>query len=76
MDYGLKIKMLRIKNKLKQVDLANALAVSSVIVSNWETGKFSPSMKNCQKLSRVFGIPLEDFCNGNFSIVLGGQNEK
>ncbi|MDB4655541.1 helix-turn-helix domain-containing protein [Flavobacteriales bacterium] len=50
-----------VKSKgVKQSYLAQRIGVSSVTVSNWMTGKTSPSKKHLEKLSEVLEVPIKD----------------
>ncbi len=45
---------------VKQNWLAQRIGVSQVTMSNWVTGKSSPSKKNLIKLSEVLNVHLND----------------
>jgi transcriptional regulator with XRE-family HTH domain len=45
---------------VKQSYLAQRIGVSSVTVSNWMTGKTSPSRKHLEKLSEILEVPVKD----------------
>lgn len=59
MELSQKIKDLRKKKGLSQLELAEELVVSRQAVSGWEAGTSRPSTENLQNLSRLFNIPLE-----------------
>lgn len=59
MEMSRKIKDLRKKKGLSQLELAEKLVVSRQAVSGWEAGTSRPSIENLQSLSRLFNIPLE-----------------
>lgn len=59
MELSQKIKDLRKKKGLSQLELAEELVVSRQAVSGWEAGTSRPSTENLQSLSRLFNIPLE-----------------
>ena len=65
---GKKIKILRIEKGIKQVELARLLKVSTTIISHWEAEKCHPSLINCQKLARIFGVSLDTFVNGTLQV--------
>ena len=54
-----KLKELRKKQGLTQLELAERLFVSRQAISGWEAGTSRPSTENLQSLSRLFNIPLE-----------------
>jgi len=53
-----KLKELRKKQGLTQLELAERLFVSRQAISGWEAGTSRPSTENLQSLSRLFNIPL------------------
>lgn len=57
---GKKIRKLRKENGLTQEQLAEQLRVSTVYVGFLEAGKGSPSLKLLMKVSRKFGVKVED----------------
>ena len=57
---GKKIKKLRRENGLTQEQLAEQLKISTVYVGYLESGKGSPSLKLLMKMSRKFGVKVED----------------
>lgn len=58
-----KIKELRIKNRLSQVELGEKLGISNRAISKWEKGLSLPSSENIYRLSKIFGVNLEYFYN-------------
>lgn len=64
--FGLNLKMQRIKHKLSQEKLAEALNFSTVYVSNVECGKHNISLVNAVKFCKFFNLPVEKFINQNF----------
>ena len=59
MELSQKLKELRKKQGLTQLELAERLFVSRQAISGWEAGTSRPSTENLQSLSRSFNIPLE-----------------
>lgn len=57
---GKKIKRLRKEQGLTQEKLAEQLRISTVYVGFLEAGKGSPSLKLLMKISRKFGVKVED----------------
>ncbi len=51
---GDKIKILRLSNKMSQVELANKLNVSKQSVSNWENNNIMPSIDMLKKIAEQF----------------------
>lgn len=60
-DTGKKIKELRKKHGYTQQALANFLGVSRSSISNWETFKRTPSIKNYSALAKVFDVSVFTF---------------
>jgi len=59
MDLGQKIRILREKHGLKQINLANALQVSPQAVSKWEKGANSPDLPALMKMARFFDVSTD-----------------
>lgn len=59
MDIGLKIRFLREKHGLKQVNLANALQVTPQAVSKWEKGANLPDVQVLMKIARLFDVSTD-----------------
>lgn len=55
-----KLKVLRKKMGLSQLELSEKLLVSRQAVSGWEAGTSKPSVENLQCLSRLYQVSLED----------------
>lgn len=72
MDVGRKIRFLREKRGLKQINLANALQVSPQAVSKWEKGANYPDLSALTKIAGLFDVStdyllgLTDRNNGTF----------
>lgn len=56
----MKIKELRLKAGLTQVQLAKKMNVDQAAVSRWETGETNPLRKCHKKLAKVLGCTLEE----------------
>lgn len=57
--FGLNLKFERIKRKISQEQLAEALNFSAVYVSNIESGKHNISLINALKFCNYFNINVE-----------------
>ena len=55
-----RLKVLRAEKNLTQADLAEKLEVSRQTVNAIETGKYDPSLPLAFKISRLFGMVIED----------------
>ena len=58
-----KLKCLRKRMGLSQLDLAEKLRVSRQAVSGWEAGSSNPSIENMKSLSKLYSVPLELLLN-------------
>ena len=58
--FGQKIKQLRYKNAIKQIDLAARLGVSQGAITNWESGRAEPSHENITKLATIFRCSIDE----------------
>lgn len=58
---GKKIKDLRVKNNLTQIDLAERLNVTPQAVSRWELDIVEPGLDTMRDMANLFGIDL-DYC--------------
>ena len=56
---GLRIKQQREKQKLRQIDIANALQLSAQAVSKWERGENAPDISLILQLSKLLNINVE-----------------
>lgn len=66
-----KLRACRVQAGLIQKEAAAELGISEVTLTSYETGKSSPNMEMGQKMSELYGIPLElmDFTKvGNTTI--------
>ncbi|MBN1125526.1 MAG: helix-turn-helix domain-containing protein [Sedimentisphaerales bacterium] len=59
MEIGKRIRELRIRRGLKQVDLANALTVSPQAVSKWERCETCPDIITLPELARILGVTTD-----------------
>jgi len=59
METGQKIRELREKHGLKQINLANALQVSPQAVSKWERGAACPETGLLMKIARLFNVSTD-----------------
>ena len=55
------LKYYRLKKKMSMKDLAEACGISSMAISNYESGKRKPDMETINKLSTVLGVYVVDF---------------
>jgi len=55
---------LRTEQAMSQLDLADALEVSRQSVSKWETGAAVPELDKLIKMSKLFGVTLDELVSG------------
>jgi putative transcriptional regulator len=66
-----RLKVLRAERDWSQAELGGRLGVSRQAVNAIETGKYDPSLPLAFKLSRLFGVAIEDIFDDGF----GGSGE-
>ena len=76
MDFGEKLKALRIERGLTQEQLAARLYVSRTAVSKWETGGGSPNLDSLQALARLFDVSVDDLLSTDDLIVLARDERR
>ena len=59
MDFGLRLKSLRLENNLSQAKLAQALSLSANTISQYETGKRFPDQRGIITICRFFNITAD-----------------
>lgn len=64
-ELGSRIRNCREKRGLKQVDIANALQISSQAVSKWERGENAPDISLLSSLSSLLGVSIEWILGSN-----------
>ena len=55
-----KIEAIRKERGIRQEDFAKSLGVSRQTISSLETGKYNPSIALAYKISRYFGMTIEE----------------
>ncbi len=63
MELSKKIKCLRKKMGLSQLELSEKMQVSRQAVSGWESGSSKPSTENLKHLGSLYKVPLEYLLN-------------
>lgn len=62
---GDRIREARERKHLSQMKLAILAKVSLITISNMESGKSSPNLKNIVKISRVLGVSIDYLVSGS-----------
>lgn len=65
MEIGKKLKEARIKTKMTQEQVADALFVSRQTISNWENERSFPDIVSVVKLSDLFSVSLDELLKGD-----------
>lgn len=61
MDYGVRLRAVRIAKKMSQGDVEQKTGLLRCYLSRVENGHTVPSVETTQKLCAAFGIPLHEF---------------
>ncbi len=64
MDFGIRLKALRVERKLTQLQMAKILDVSKSNISKYEGGTVEPNLETLIKISKYFDVPT-DYLLGN-----------
>ena len=64
MTVGQKIRQLRKERGMKQERLAKIFGNDQHVISDWETGRYKPSLGSVRRLLNVFDISFEEFMEG------------
>ena len=56
---GKKLKQLRKKSDLTQVDVAKKLEVTQPLIQRWESGNKIPNLKTLKKFSKIYNISID-----------------
>lgn len=65
MEVGENIKRIRKEKGFKQKDLAEALRVSDVMISQWENGSRNPKQSTLIKIAKVLDVHLRDLLDSS-----------
>ena len=59
MDFGDRLKELRIERGVKQSEIAKMLSMSKMAVSHWENKHSEPDIEQLKILARFFGVSVD-----------------
>lgn len=59
-NFGLNLKLYRLKSEMSQEDVANKTGFSCPYISNVESGKHNISLANALKFAQIFNKTIED----------------
>ena len=76
MNFGDKLKKLRIENGLTQDELAELLFVSRTAISKWESCRGFPNIESLKAISKYFSITLDDLLSNDELITFAEQDQK
>ena len=63
-----KIKELRKRQGLSQLELSRLLGISEQAVSKWELGYSQPSANHLIALAQIFGVSMEEFLTASVAV--------
>ena len=69
MKFGLRIKEMRLANKLTQEQLAEKLDIERISLARIESGRHFPGTENLEKFAHVFNILIISFFNSSIFIL-------
>lgn len=58
MNFGQKLRNLRIERGLSQMELAKGLKTSQAAITSWENGRREPNFDTVQRIASYFRVPL------------------
>jgi transcriptional regulator with XRE-family HTH domain len=64
MTFGKRVRAYRLQRNWSQWDLAKKLGVGQGSINNLEVQNHEPQMKTVRKLAAVFGMTMDELCNG------------
>lgn len=62
---GMNLKVLRLRNRLKQDEVAKATDISRYLIGLYERNKLIPSEEKLEKLAQLYGVSVEDITEEN-----------
>lgn len=65
MEFNKKIQELRKQKGLTQEELAEALYVSRIAISKWESGRGYPNIDSLKAIAKFFGITIDELLSGD-----------
>ncbi len=67
MSSGIKLRMLREQQGLLQREVAEAVGVVANTYSSYESGRKTPSQPVRERLSKLFGVPVDEIFGGQLN---------
>lgn len=64
MTFGMRLKNLRFEHGITQQELQLKTGISQCTIAHWETNHFIPSAPSLIKLSRYFGMTIDELLKG------------
>ena len=74
-NFKMKIKELRIKNNMSQVDLSRKLKYSRTLVSKWEKGEREPNVATLIEIAKLFNVSVDYLVGNNYETKETGQEK-
>ena len=76
MEFGKKLKKIRLENGLSQQNLADKIFVSRSAVAKWENGLGLPSKESLERLTDIFCVSEEFFTTEEVEETIVSKNRK
>ncbi|MGM0776899.1 MAG: helix-turn-helix transcriptional regulator [Bacillota bacterium] len=62
---GMNLKVLRLRNRLKQDEVARKTGISRYLIGLYERNKMIPTEEKLEKLAKFYGVKVEDITEEN-----------
>lgn len=76
MEFGEKLKKLRIENNWTQEQVAQKLFISRAAISKWESGRGYPNIESLKDISRLYNQSIDDLLSNEEILVLAENTNK
>lgn len=57
---GMNLKVLRLRNRYKQVEVAKYIGISTHLISRYERNELIPTQEKLKKFAEFYGVTVED----------------
>lgn len=62
---GMNLKVLRLRNRLKQNEVSRNTGISVYLISHYERNEMIPTKEKLEKLAQFYGVKVEDITEEN-----------
>jgi len=63
-----KLRTIRVRQQVKQSEVANQMGCASTSFTNWESGKVNPPLDQLEKLCGIYGVHPHELLDRRYSI--------